>query len=300
MSTESQQHFLDNYDLEKYERPSVAADIAVFTIMPGKVEDNRRLARMNLKLLLVKRKEEPYADRWALPGGFLRKGETLYETAKRELYEETGTKRSCLELCDVFSKPGRDPRGWILSQAFLAVINSGDCENADIPKAGGDAKDSAWFSVELEKVEEERKQEENKIICDVCYQLHLYAEEQEIRLSARVLEHIAYEEYHELVEYRILESDGLAFDHAQIIVCMLKNLRRKLQTDMRIAFDFLPEYFTLTDLQSVFEIILDKELLKPNFRRKIADYVTETARTVQNGAHRPAKLFVRNLSAFYD
>lgn len=87
----------------------MAADIAVFTIMSGKAEDNRRLARMSLKLLLVKREKEPYADQWALPGGFLRKGETLYETAGRELYEETGTRRSYLELCDVFSKPGRDP-----------------------------------------------------------------------------------------------------------------------------------------------------------------------------------------------
>lgn len=300
MSTETQQQFLENYDYERYERPSVAADIAVFSIMQEKSEDCRRLAEKNLKLLLVKREMEPYMDHWALPGGFLRKGETLYEAARRELSEETGTKRSYLELCDVFSKPGRDPRGWILSQAFMALINSSDCTGSDMLRAGGDAKETAWFSVKLEKTKEERRQEDDRVICDVMYRLSLCREETESCLSARVLERIVYEEYHELVEYQILESQGLAFDHAQIIVCMLKQLRKKLQVDVRMAFDFLPEYFTLTDLQSVFEIVLDTELLKPNFRRKIAGYVTETTKSIQNGAHRPAKLFVRNLSAFYE
>lgn len=300
MSDKSRQQFLENYDFAKYEKPSVAADIAVFSIMQKEAEDNRKLAEKSLKLLLVKRKDEPCADDWALPGGFLRKGETLYDAARRELSEETGTKRSFLELCDVFSKPGRDPRGWILSQAFMALVNSEDCFGADTPKAGGDAKETAWFSIKLEKEGEERKQENSRVVCDITYKLYLWAEEIEVRLWARVREHIVYEEYHELVEYQILESEGLAFDHAQMIVCMLKKLRKKLHTDVRIAFDFLPETFTLTDLQSVFEIVLDRELLKPNFRRKIADYVTETSQSVQNGAHRPSKLFVRNLSAFYE
>lgn len=300
MSLESQQQFLEQYDIEQYERPSVAADIAVFSVMQKEAVDHRKLAEKELKILLVKRKQEPYMDQWALPGGFLRKDETLYEAARRELFEETGTRRSYLELCDVFSSPDRDPRGWILSQAFMVLVNSEDCADADVPRAGGDAKDTAWFSVKMERVSQERRQEDDRVVCDAVYRLYLQEEKLEVCLQAQVQEHIVYEEYHQLVQYQILKSEGLAFDHAQIIVCMLKQLRRRLKIDTRIAFDFLPEYFTLTDLQSVFEIVLDTELIKPNFRRKIADYVTETEKSIQNGAHRPAKLFGRNLDVFYD
>ena len=72
-----------------------------------------------------------------------------------------------------------------------------------------------------------------------------------------------------------------------------------LGSDIRIAFDFMPEYFTLTDLQEAVELISGQELIKPNFRRKVAEYVTETDRLTQNGGHRPAKAFVRNLERFY-
>ena len=87
MSSASQQQFLEQYDIEQYERPSVAADIAVFSIMQKESVDHRKLAEKVLKILLVKRKQEPYMDQWALPGGFLRKDETLYEAARRELFE---------------------------------------------------------------------------------------------------------------------------------------------------------------------------------------------------------------------
>ena len=61
----------------------------------------------------------------------------------------------------------------------------------------------------------------------------------------------------------------------------------------------MPELFTLTQLQTAFEVIRDEELLKANFRRKIADYVTETDKSIEGAGHRPAKLFKRNVEAFY-
>lgn len=94
-----------------------------------------------LKVLLIKRKNEPFRDQWALPGGFLEENETLAEGAKRELEEETGLKLEKLQQIGAFGTPGRDPRGRTISIAFLALI---DIE-AKV-KASDDAVDSNWFS----------------------------------------------------------------------------------------------------------------------------------------------------------
>lgn len=298
MNKTEEQVFLENYDINKYERPSVAADMAVFTIMQDDTQpDNyRRLPEKKLKLLLIKRGGSPYKDMWALPGGFLKKGETIYETARRELKEETGADHAYLELCNVFSEHGRDPRGWIISQAFMALISSDISDEKSSLKVGSDAKEAGWFDVRLEKTEEKKYKKNGNIVCDIVYTLTLT---KEVVLSAVIEEHKVYKDYHEIVEYRIIQSEGLAFDHAKIITCIINKLRKNVETDAKIVFDLMPEYFTLTDLQKAFEIISDKELLKPNFRRKIAEYVEETDMTMMNGGHRPSKLFKRNINAFY-
>jgi 8-oxo-dGTP diphosphatase len=94
-----------------------------------------------LKVLLIKRKNEPFRDQWALPGGFLEENETLAEGAKRELEEETGLKLEKLQQIGAFGTPGRDPRGRTISIAFLALIDA----EAKV-KASDDAVDSKWFS----------------------------------------------------------------------------------------------------------------------------------------------------------
>lgn len=289
--------FLSTYNIESYDRPSVATDIAVFTIMSDdKAVDCRKLPTKRLKLLLVRRGEEPFKGLWALPGGFVRKGETIHQTAKRELLEETGTQQAYLEMCGTFDEQGRDPRGWIISQAFMALVNNEDKELMKNIHAGGDADETAWFDISLEIISEgyERTKEDIKNI--ITYKLSLNGKE---NLTAIVQEKRLYKNYHEELEYNIIESNGLAFDHAKIISCILNKLKQNIRLDLRIAFDLMPTYFTLTDLQEVFETILNKELLKPNFRRKIADYVTETDKTVITGGHRPSKLFKRNIDLFY-
>ncbi|MDE6916114.1 MAG: ADP-ribose pyrophosphatase, partial [Lachnospiraceae bacterium] len=92
---------------------------------------------------------------------------------------------------------------------------------------------------------------------------------------------------------------GIAFDHARIVTGAFNRLQRMLDSDIRIAFDFMPEQFTLTDLQEAVELISGQELIKPNFRRKVNEYVRETDTQVLNGGHRPAKAYVRNLERFY-
>lgn len=306
MSKTAEENFLENYDINKYDRPSLAADIAVFSIgrKESAEEDYRKLPPKRLRILMIRRAEQPFLDNWALPGGFMKKGETIYETARRELKEETGTDKAYLELCQVFSDSNRDPRGWIVSQAFMAVLNEEDIAKGYIT-ASGDAGDAAWFDVSVRKVSETRQENDNEITCDNDYELILEGDEglkdeNSLVLKGLVREHMEYRDYHEITEYHIVNAQGIAFDHARIIVSVFNRLRRMLSNDIRIAFDFMPKNFTLTDIQETVELISGQELIKPNFRRKIADYVMETDQVIQNGGHRPAKAFVRNLDKFYE
>ena len=95
-------------------------------------------------------------------------------------------------------------------------------------------------------------------------------------------------------EYVVEEEEGFAFDHAKIITHSLLYLRRQAETDGRIVFDLMPEYFTLAELQDACEIILGKTLLTANFRRKMADYVVESDRLLE-GAGTVRRSFIKGI-----
>jgi 8-oxo-dGTP diphosphatase len=116
----------------EYPRPAVSADIVVFGFNG-----------LNIRLLLIKRGQEPYKDNWALPGGFLEMDETIENCAKRELYEETALQYTKVEQLYTFSSLGRDPRGRVLTIAFWTIIHM----NQAIIKAGDDAAQAGWFNL---------------------------------------------------------------------------------------------------------------------------------------------------------
>jgi 8-oxo-dGTP diphosphatase len=113
-------------------RPMVTADAAVF--VP---------AGQTLQVLLIRRGQDPYEGCWALPGGFVEMDEDLGEAAVRELAEETGLEGVTLEQFRTFGKPGRDPRGRVVTIVFTAAL---DAEPTDV-QAGDDAAEAAWFDV---------------------------------------------------------------------------------------------------------------------------------------------------------
>ncbi|HPY84076.1 MAG TPA: NUDIX domain-containing protein [Ruminococcus flavefaciens] len=268
---DSEKEFLANYKQSDYERPSVTTDVAAFMISSEDKESYRKNPENKLRLLLIKRGGHPFRGMWALPGGFLNKDETVEQCALREVQEETNVMPTALMPVGVFSKPGRDPRGWIISNAYVSVISEESVKQVGMD----DADDAQWFSVSFEK---------NK-----SGEYHLELEYGDIQLNAVLAEE---KTRFGRTEFRIIDSGGLAFDHAAIIAAALTALRNQAEHYDTI-FDFLPEKFTLTALQKVQETIMNVTVLPANFRRMISSYVEETDEYSRGKGHRPAKLYRR-------
>ena len=125
-----------HYRSRNYPKPALTADIVVFA-----------RAGEGLKVLLIRRKGHPFISKLALPGGFANENEPVEITAARELEEETGVAGLELKLVDIFSKPNRDPRGWVVSAAFVSVVDAGLLNVL----AGDDAAEADWYDVALGK-----------------------------------------------------------------------------------------------------------------------------------------------------
>lgn len=276
----TEQEYLAAYNPGDYPRPSVAADIVIFTVADTPENNYRKLPEKELRVLLVKRGGHPFLGTWALPGGFVRPIETVGEAAHRELHEETGVESGYLEQLYTFSDPDRDPRGWVISCAHMALVDSKDMRI----QAGDDASDAQWFRLIYTPLEEATSTRSKKL---QRFELILSAEESS--LSAI----IEWDPNRPNSEFTVVENYGLAFDHAKIIACAIQRLRGKLEyTDL--ALNLMPEKFTLTELQQVYEVILGKPLLKAAFRRKVTDLVQETGEYTENAGHRPSQLFRRS------
>jgi 8-oxo-dGTP diphosphatase len=118
--------------LEDYPRPSVTADVIIFTLRGG-----------DLQVLLIRRKNPPCQGMWAIPGGFVQIDESLEEAALRELAEETGVHDVYLEQLYTFGDVERDPRGRVITVAYFALVPA----LAIDPRAGDEATEARWCSV---------------------------------------------------------------------------------------------------------------------------------------------------------
>ena len=95
------------------------------------------------RVLLIRRKKDPFAGSWAFPGGFVDANEKLADAVRRELREETGLEVDDLEQLYTAGDPGRDPRGWTVTVAYLARVDSTRLK----PVAADDAEEVGWFPV---------------------------------------------------------------------------------------------------------------------------------------------------------
>lgn len=294
--SKEEKEYLKSYDITEFERPSIATDVVVFSILnDGERDSIRKLPKKKLKILLIKRASYPYKDYWAIPGGFCVPKEDVLDTAKRELFEETNVKDAYLKLVGVYGEKNRDPRGWIISNTFMALIDGEKCEL----KAGTDAWEAKWFSLNVVSEILEKKVSDNEIYIQTNYEMIFENIDSDIHFTTVVKENKTFSNHHQSIHYEIVKSDNIAFDHGKIILDALLCLRKEVNDNLKLAFDLMPEYFTLTSLQNAYELILDKKLLTANFRRKIADYVVETEQIIEGEGFRPAKLYKRNMEAFY-
>lgn len=216
-------------DLKKhgrnYDRPLAVADTALMT-----VEDDV------LKVLLVKRGEEPFVGQWALPGVMVRPDldEDLRAAALRALMDKATVSAPYVEQLEAFSGKERDPRGWSASYAHVCLLPR---EKIKL-KAGRGTEEAKFFPLD--------------------------------------------------------EAMGmdLAFDHNKILKAAAMRVRNKVSYSSLPA-QLMPDSFTITELQKMYEVILGQELDKSAFRKKIAE--TEFIRPIEgefrHGANRPAQLY---------
>lgn len=289
---ETEAEFLQNYDITKYQQPSLAVDIVLFSLQREKQNaDIKNINIYGLQALLIKRASHPYKDKWALPGGFCIPSESVFETAKRELFEETNITDTYLTLSGVYSRKGRDPRGWIISNAFLGLIDRYKCNL----RADTDAWEAKWFTIkelsskELTSSMNSKEWEHTLILVD---------EETDEELTATTTETVVYHPNGNDSIFGAISSD-FAFDHAEIITEALINYREQIKEDIRPVFSLLPDKFTLGELELAYcnSLGIDS-VTKANFRRKTENYVIETDELADIKGFRPAKLFKRNTEMF--
>ncbi len=118
----------------RFPRPAVTVDCIIFRIYPDEITE----------VLLIKRANEPFKNKWALPGGFINIDEEIEHAAKRELFEETGIIHHTLEQLFTIGTVGRDPRHRTISIIYGGLFNSATMKI----NAGDDAKEAAWFRID--------------------------------------------------------------------------------------------------------------------------------------------------------
>lgn len=179
--------------------------------------------------LLVKRTNEPFKDKWAIPGGYVRLSENLDEAALRVLKEKTNVGNIYLEQLYTFGDPLRHPNARVITCAYFALIRSEDIEITPTPTVG-------W--------------------------------------------------------HKVNDLPPLAFDHKEIISYSLKRTRERLEM-CPVAYQLLNEKFTLTEMQKAYELIMDKQLDKRNFRKKAlcTTGLRELEEFSKTTSKRPARLY---------
>lgn len=219
--SDGEEEFLKAYKIDNYERPSLATDIVVFTLNSDEVDDGGKSPENKLSVLMIKRGEHPYMNDWALPGGFVKPGESVEQAAYRELQEEAGILEIYLSQLQVFSEPKRDPRGWIVSCSFMGLAE----EKGLSLQFGEDAIDAQWFNIQYNKFNNSEEMKNENTIGE---QYSLVLTNEGTKLTAKIEVVTTGSLFNKKVECRILDAEGIAFDHAKILAFAMERLRREL------------------------------------------------------------------------
>ena len=263
----TEEEFLKDYDSSQFEKLSMTTDILILSVADEHTGNYRKLAEKKFSVLLVKRDNYPFKDKWCLPGGFINIDEDLEDAARRVLKNETNLENIYIEQLFTYGAPDRDPRMRVVSTSYMSLIDKNTLDTSI-------TKNASWFNITF--------LEDNKSIY-----VTLDNDMEQIKF---VINKVLRDKSTDRYDYVIAENDKLAFDHARVIVAGISRLKNKIEyTD--IVFNMMPRYFTLGELQQVYEVILGKKLLAPAFRRIIAGKVNKTEKLRTGGGHRPSQLF---------
>ena len=193
--------------------------------------------------------------------------ETSEEAARRVLRDETNLHDVFLEQLYTFDDINRDPRTRVISITSMGLVDKNKLNDSLFENA-------SWFNI-------------TSLEDDKSYHVTLDNGNETLKfVVGKTLKEKTTDRY----KFDILENDSLAFDHPKVIISGMERLKNKISyTD--IVFNMMSEYFTLGELQQVYEVILGKKLLDPAFRRIIANKVEKTNKVKTGEGHRPSVLF---------
>ncbi|AMW30401.1 MULTISPECIES: NUDIX hydrolase [Arthrospira] len=227
-------------------QPSTSHPLADFKVGVDNIIFSIDTAAHRLLVLLVMRQQQPFCDRWSLPGTLVRQGESLEDAAYRILDEKIKVENLYLEQLYSFGGPHRDPRESAgsynvryLSVSYFALVRFEEAQLIPNQSTG-----VAWYPIE--------------------------------------------------------EVPSLAFDHNQILEYGYRRLRNKLEYSP-VAFDVLPELFTLGELYQFYLTVLGEGFSDySNFRARLLKlgFLSDTGIKTSRGAGRPATLYRFDAEAF--
>lgn len=241
------------------------ANILTFAVTIGNYKTCRTLSDKYLSIMLKKENSG-----WTLLGKELDDDETLYLAAEHVVNKYTGLNNIYKEQLYTFSDLNRVPGKHIITTSYITLMDKARCKTEL-------EKNTSWFNITASLTN-------NTIRLILTNGTDILEIEYERKI---------YDKTTGKCEYNIIKSDGISYDHAKIIIVGLEVMHKNVvNTD--IVFNLMPEYFTLGELQQVYEMFLGKKLLDPAFRRIIQNKVIKTDRMAKTGGHRPSALFKYN------
>ncbi len=242
----------------------VASELVILSISNKYIDNYRKLSKKELSILLIKRDKYPYKNLWCLPGRTIRHDETTENVAREIVTYGLNSSTYYQEQLYTFDSVDRSPLNRIISTAYLTLIDKNSLNTTF-------TKNASWFDINI-------LDKNNQIIIDF--------DNGEEQFTITLEKNNKDSEF----KYKIISNDFLAFDHPLIIMEGINRLKSELEiTD--IVFNMMPPKFTLGELQQVYEVILNKKLLDPAFRRTIANKVVSTDEVKTGEGHRPSILY---------